>query len=61
MNKPRLTHEQMIAGAYLVALIGGCTCAPDVTLREVKPDVFIAEVAHDSDCGHPSQRKGGDA
>jgi len=60
-TKQRVTHEEMIVAAKLCARIGGCTCAPNVTLREVRPGVFIAGVAHDDWCAHPSQQKGQDA
>jgi hypothetical protein len=60
-TKRQLTREQLIAGARLGALVGGCTCTPEVRLRELRPGIFVADVAHDPTCGHPSQQKGRDA
>ena len=59
--KPPLTSAEMREAMLLSARLGGCTCSPTIELREALPNVFIAQVAHDRDCGHPSQRKGEDA
>ena len=62
MTAPRrMSRLSMIESAKLSARIAGCSCTPDVRLRELRPGIFIADVAHDGDCKHPSQRKGGDA
>jgi hypothetical protein len=56
-----VSEAEQREGALLVARLGGCTCTPDITFREFGPGVTFAEIAHDGDCGHFSQQKGGDA
>jgi len=60
-TKRQLSRAQLIESAKLGARISGCTCVPDVKLRELRPGIFVADIAHDGDCGHPSQQKGRDA
>jgi len=54
------TGEQVrvAAAALLSAWLGGCTCQPWIKLRRDVSGVIHAHIAHDSDCGHPSQQKG---
>lgn len=59
MNTKTLSREKMIEGAKLSAKVEGCTCDPDVRLRELRPLVFSAEVAHERGCRHPSQLRHG--
>lgn len=60
MSKPAVDSKTLIAAARLSAKLDGCTCLPHVTVRELRPGVLSTAVAHDADCGHPSQ-KGRDA
>lgn len=57
----RFARREMIESARLAARLSGCTCRAEVELRELRPGMFCAEVLHDSDCAHPSQKKGRDA
>jgi hypothetical protein len=60
-TRRQLSRAQLIESARLAARISGCSCVPDVKLRELRPGVFVADLAHDGDCKHPSQQKGREA
>ena len=57
----KIDPRVQILGALLAARLAGCTCSPEIAIKEMAPGVCYAEIAHDAWCSHPSQRKGKDA
>lgn len=60
-SRPPITTERQRDVVLLAARLGGCTCSPLITFRELSPGVNYVEVAHYSWCAHPSQQKGREA
>ncbi len=58
---PTGDQVRVAAAALISARLGGCTCQPWIKLRRDGHGIIHAHIAHDSDCAHPSQRKGRDA
>jgi hypothetical protein len=50
VKQPPPSTEKLIEAARLQARMAGCVCSPRIYLRELSPQVYSAEVSHDSRC-----------
>jgi hypothetical protein len=48
-RKP-LDREALIANAKLAAKVQGCACNPNVRVRELRPQIYSAEIGHEYWC-----------